>query len=167
MEIPYDQLRGDPFPPGDPHGCHKVCCQPCCATFIRPLRLPLYDASIADDATTVICVCAESAHQAKLNDCASFEAAKRGAAKFLCGVIDEVWYNDLKDADTFYTKVMAHKTIAFLDATSKGLHTIDMISLHTNMHHYYTQADDIPQYIKMLEDAQKKSNAGWHAHRQC
>jgi hypothetical protein len=28
------------------------------------------------------------------------------------------------------------------------------------------QGDGIPQYINMLEDAQKKSNAGWHAHCQ-
>jgi hypothetical protein len=32
-----------------------------------------------------------------------------------------------------------------------------MISLRTNMHNYYTQADSIPQYINMLEDAQKKA----------
>ncbi len=51
----------------------------------------------------------------------------------------------------------AHVIIAFLHANSGGLHAIDMISLHTNMHNYYTQADGIPQYIKMLEDAQKKA----------
>ncbi len=101
------------------------------ATFVCPLCLPLYDATIADDATTVICVRAESAHQAKLNNYASFKAAKRGAAKFLCKVFDEVWYNDLKNADTFYTKVTARKIIAFLDANSEGLHAIDMISLCT------------------------------------
>ncbi len=32
-----------------------------------------------------------------------------------------------------------------------------MISLLTNMHQYYVQADGIPQYIIMLEDAQKKA----------
>jgi hypothetical protein len=68
-----------------------------------------------------------------------------------------VWYNDLKDANTFYTKVTARKIIAFLDANNGGLHAIDMISLCTNMHNYYTQADSIPQYISMLEDAQKKA----------
>jgi hypothetical protein len=31
-----------------------------------------------------------------------------------------------------------------------------MISLQTNMHRYYVQSDGIPQYINMLEDAQKK-----------
>ncbi len=68
-----------------------------------------------------------------------------------------MWYNNLKDADTFYTKVTASKIIAFLDANSGGLHAIDMISLCTNMHNYYTQADGTPQYINMLEDAQKKA----------
>ncbi len=101
-------------------------------------------------------ICAESAHQAKLNDVASFEAAECSAAKFLCKVIDEVWYNDLKDANTFYTKVTAREIIAFLDANSGRLHAIDMISLRTNMHNCYIQADGIPQYINMLEDAQKK-----------
>jgi hypothetical protein len=53
--------------------------------------------------------------------------------------------------------VTAHKIIAFLDANSGGLHAIDMISLRTNMHNYYTQGDGIPQYINMLEDVQKKA----------
>ncbi len=51
-----------------------------------------------------------------------------------------MWYNNLKDADTFYTKVMAWEVIAFLNANNRGLHAIDMISLRTNMHNYYTQA---------------------------
>ncbi len=66
-------------------------------------------------------------------------------------------YSNLKDADTFYTKVTAREIIAFLDANSGGLHAVNMISLCTNMHNYYTQADGIPQYINMLEDAQKKA----------
>ena len=51
----------------------------------------------------------------------------------------------------------ALEIISFLDANSGGLHAIDMISLRTNMHQYYVQADGIPQYIIMLEDAQKKA----------
>jgi hypothetical protein len=128
------------------------------ATFVRPLRLPPYNATIADDATTVIPVCAESAHQAKLDGYASFEAAKCGVAKFLREVIDEVWYKDLKDADTFYTKVTAHKIIAFLDANSGGLHAIDMISLRTSRRH--------PPVHQHVGGCTKKGDAGWHAHRQ-
>ena len=125
--------------------------------FKRPIRLPLYDGSIKDNATTVIRVPTEAAHKARLDNYASFEVAECGAAKFLCKVVDEVWYNDLKDADTFYAKVTALEIISFLDANSGGLHAIDMISLRTNMHQYYVQVDSIPQYIIMLEDAQKKA----------
>jgi hypothetical protein len=157
MEIPYNQLGGTHSLVGILTDAKRYTTNHGGATFVRPLRLPLYDATIADDATTVVRVCGESAYQAKLDDYASFEAAESGAAKFLREVVDEVWYNNLKDADTFYTKVTARKIIAFLDANSGGLYAIDMISLNTNMHNYYTQADGIPQYINMLEDAQKKA----------
>jgi hypothetical protein len=157
MEIPYDQLGGTHSLVGILMDATRYAANHGGATFARPLRLPLYDVTIADNATTVVPVCAESAHQAKLNYYASLKAAKGGAAKFLRKVIDEVWYNDLKDTNTFYTKVTAHKIIAFLDAISGELHPIDMISLRNNMHNYYTQADGTPQYINMLEDVQKKA----------
>jgi hypothetical protein len=157
MEILYDQLRGAHSLVGILTDATRYAANHGGATFVCPLCLPLYDATNADDATTVVRICAESAHQAKLDDYASFEAAKRGAAKFLREVVDKVWYNNLKDANIFCTKVMARKIIAFLDANSGGLHAIDMISLRTNMHNYYTQADGIPQYINMLEDAQIKA----------
>ncbi len=157
MEIPYNQLGGvhsftailmDPLRYATDHGG---------AAFKRPARLPLYDKNIADNATTIVHVHAESAHHARLDDYASYKMAEHGAAKFLRKVVDKVWYNDLKDADTFYTKVLALKIMAFLNANSGGLHTIDMITLYTNMHGYYVQANGIPQYIIMLEEAKKKA----------
>jgi hypothetical protein len=144
MEIPYNQLGGvhslmailtDLLWYAANHGS---------AAFKRPARLPLYDKNIVDNATTVIRICAESAHCACLDDYASYKAAEHGATKFLHKVVDKVWYNDLKDADTFYTKVLALKIMAFLDANSGGLHAVDMITLRTNMHGYYVQADSIP-----------------------
>ena len=44
-------------------------------------------------------------------------------------MVDETWYADLKDADTFYTKVLAIKLMAVLDANSGGLHAVDMLTL--------------------------------------
>ncbi len=88
------------------------------AKFVRPACLPLYDKNIADNATTVVRVRAEAAHKSRLDDYASYEAAERGVAKFLRDVVDDIWYNDLKDAKTFYTKVMAIKIMALLDANS-------------------------------------------------
>ncbi len=53
--------------------------------------------------------------------------------------------------------MLALEIMAFLNANSGGLHAINMITLCTNMHGYYAQADGIPQYIIMLEEAQKKA----------
>jgi len=125
--------------------------------FVRPVRLPLYDKLIAEDAPIVVRVRAVAAHKSKLEDYNNYKAAECGCAKFLRDVVDEVWYNDLKDAETFYTQVTALEIMTFLDLNSGGLHAVDMLSLQTNMHQYYTQADGIPQYIIMLEDAQKKA----------
>jgi hypothetical protein len=156
MEIPFNQLGG----------VHSLTAILVDATWYATNHggnafkrhcLPLYDSSIANDATTVVRVRAESAHKSCLNNYARHKAAKHGAAKFLCELVNEVWYNDLKDADTFYTKVTALEIMTFLNSISGGLHAIDMISLCTNMHQYYTQADGIPQYIIILEDAQKKA----------
>jgi hypothetical protein len=47
--------------------------------------------------------------------------------------------------------------MAHFDTDSKELHAIDMISLHSNMAQYYVQGDGIPQFIVMMEDAQKKA----------
>jgi hypothetical protein len=153
MEIPYHQLGGvhflmaifvDVARYATNHGGNAFKCPHC---------LPLYDSSIANNATTVVRICAESAHKSRLDNYARYKAAKRDAAKFLCETVDEVWYNDLKDTDIFYTMVTALKIMTFLDANSNSLHAINMISLNTNMHQYYMQADGIPQYIIMLEDA--------------
>jgi hypothetical protein len=137
MIIPFDTVGGinsltalltDPAKYASAHGGMP---------FVRPARLPLYDGTIPNDVSTVVRVKAESAHKSKLKDFANYETAERGCSKFLRDVVDEVWYNDLKDADTFYTQVPALDIITFLDLNSWGLHAVDMISLCSNMHQYY------------------------------
>jgi hypothetical protein len=144
MEIPYDQLGGV-------HSLTAILMDPLRyaanhdgAAFKRPAHLLRYDKNIVDNATILVRVHAESAHSARLDNYASYEAAKRGAAKFLCEEVNKVWYNNLKDNDTFYMKVLALEIMAFLDANSGGLHAVDMITLCTNMQGYYMQADGIP-----------------------
>jgi hypothetical protein len=134
MEIPYNQVGGTHSLMGILTDATRYAPNHGGAIFVRPLCLPLYDAPIADDATTVVRIRAESAHQVKLDDYACFKAAEHGAASFLHEVVDEVWYKDLKDTNTLYTKVMAREITAFLNTNSGGLHAIDMISLCTNMH---------------------------------
>ena len=88
---------------------------------------------------------------------------KQVVSKFFCNVVDEIWYNNLKNADTFYTNVMAIDIMSLLDTNSGGLHALGMISLHMDMMQYYVQANGIPHFIVMMEDVQKKGQTGWHA----
>ena len=101
MVIPYDQLNGIHSLTAILTEAAKYEAEHGNTIFVHPTHLPLYDKNIADDATTVVRVRAEAAHKARLDDYASYEVAKCGVSKFLRNVVDEIWYNDLKDADTF------------------------------------------------------------------
>ncbi len=125
--------------------------------FVRPSLPPLYNRDIANNATTVVRVCTKATHKSCLNNYASYKAAEYSVAKYLRDIVDKIWYNNWKDAKTFYTKVTALKIMAHLNAKSGGLHAIDMISLHSNMMQYYMQVDGIPQFIVMMVDLQKKA----------
>jgi hypothetical protein len=157
MVIPYDQLYGV-------HSLTAILTKAVKykadhgAKFVHLACLSLYNKTIADNATTVVCICAEATHKSQLDDYASYEAAKQGVSKFLRNVVDEIYYNDLKNANTFYTKNMAINIIALLNANSRGLHALDIILLQTDMMQYYVQADSIPQFIVMMEDVQKNLN---------
>jgi hypothetical protein len=157
MVIPYNQLQGTHSLVAILTEAAKYEADHANKKAVRPKRLPLYDTSITDNATTVVQVFAEAAHKSRFNDVANYEAAKCGTAKFLRDVVDKNWYNNLEDAYLFYTKITAIDIMALLDANSRGLHAVDMITLHTNMTQYYMQVDGIPQFILMMEDAQKKA----------
>jgi hypothetical protein len=155
MVFPYDQLNGV-------HSLTAILTKAVMyeanhgAKFVHPAHLPLYDKMIADDATTVVCICAGAAHKSCLDDYASYKVAKQGVSKFLRDLVDEIWYNNLKIANTFYAKAMAINIMALLNANSRGLHAVNMILLRTDMMQYYEQADGIPQFIVTMEDAQKR-----------
>ena len=105
MVIPYDQLNGVHSLTAILMETVKYEAEHGNAKFVRPSRLPLYDKNIANDTTTVVRVHAEAAHKARLDDYASYEMAERGVAKFLRNVVNEIWYNDLKDANTYWVYV--------------------------------------------------------------
>jgi hypothetical protein len=69
---------------------------------------------------TVVHVCAEAAHKSHLDNYASYKAAKCGVAEFLQDVVNKIWYNNLKEAETFYTRVTALKSWPTLTPTAGG-----------------------------------------------
>jgi hypothetical protein len=157
MVIPYDQLLGVHSLTAILTEAAKYKANHGNSKFVRPSCPPLCNRNIANNAMTVVRVCAKAANKSHLDNYTSYKAAKRGVAKFLRNVINKIWYIDLKDAKTFYTKVAALEIMAHLNANSMGLHAISMISLRLNMTQYCIQGDGIPQFIVMMEDAQKKA----------
>ena len=125
------------------------------AAFPIPARPPAYPV-IADDATPVVRARSEAEHAIRVKDYASFEAVGRACAKFIRDAVDEIWYRDLRHPRSFYTNVTAKKLIDHLDANCGGLHPSELVNLPTEMMGYYAEADGIPEYINMLEEAQRK-----------
>lgn len=123
--------------------------------FPIPQRPPTYP-DVPDAATAVVRARREAEHAILVKDFATFEAAERATAKFLRDAVDEIWYRDLRHARSFYTNVTAKQLMEHLDANCGGLHPAELINLPTEMLSYYTQADGIPEYINMLEEAQRK-----------
>ena len=123
--------------------------------FPIPAQPPAYPA-IADNATAVVRARSEAEHALLLQDYASYDAAERAVAKFIREAVDEIWYRDLRHARSFYTSVTAVQLLDHLDANCGGLHPSELVNLPTEMMGYYALADGIPEYINMLEEAQRK-----------
>ena len=123
--------------------------------FPIPPRPPAYPA-IADDASAVVRARREAEHAILVRDYASYDAAERATAKFIRDAVDELWYRDLRHARSFYTHVTAKQLIDHLDANCGGLHPSELVSLPTEMMGFYSTAEGIPEYINMLEEAQRK-----------
>ncbi len=72
MEISFDLLGGVHSLVGLPTETMRYAADHGGNAFVIPTRLPLYNGSIADNATTVVRVRAEVAHKARLDDFASY-----------------------------------------------------------------------------------------------
>ena len=76
---------------------------------------------------------------------------------FIMDVVDETWYKELEDPDTFYTNVTALKLLEHLTEFCSGLHTVDAVDITQVMKTLFRDAGGIPQYINAMEAAQQKS----------
>jgi hypothetical protein len=131
----YTATWGDPFP--------------------IPPRPPMYPV-VPDDATAIVRARRKAEHAILVKDFAAYEATEQATAKFLRKAVDEIWYRNLRHARSFYTNVTAYQLMEHLEANCGGLHPAELINLPTEMLSYYAQADGIPEYINMLEEAQRK-----------
>ena len=100
---------------------------------------------------------AEGKHEAQINDRQIYETADNACQSFIMAVVNETWYKDLKDPDTFYTKVAALKILDLLTEFCAGLHTVDAVDIPQLMKTLYKDSDGVPQFINAVEAVQSKS----------
>ena len=125
--------------------------------FVRPRRIGAYDESIASDANNVTRAKGEAIWKAKLADSRTYEAVEKATRKFIISKVEDTWIRELKSAKFFYTKRTAREIIVHLQQACLGTHAIDALSLQNAMCDYHLTAEGIPEYINMLEDAQRQA----------
>ena len=86
-----------------------------------------------------------------------YKTARRDTAQFVLGVVTDTWVRDLWDTETIYTEVAPKDLLSHLQSGCMGRHALDLLALHNEMQHYHIEVEVIPEYINMLEDAQKQA----------
>ena len=61
----------------------------------------VYDTTLDITATKTLVKRVELAHEDKQSDRALYNVANTGCVNFIMSVVDETWYKELKDPDTF------------------------------------------------------------------
>jgi hypothetical protein len=95
-----------------------------------------------------------------LQDYEAYEAAEFGIKVFIKAVVNDTWIRDLCNPEMFYSNVTAlniFNIFNHLCERSGSLHALDMVSLTIQMSKYYESTPDIPKYIFLLKDAQRKA----------
>ena len=120
-------------------------------------RPAIYDKNIKVDAIAGVRAQVEAIHQAKLEDWKFFDYAQREVRNFIVHSVEDTWICELRDSITGYALVPPRDIMDHLRKSCSGLHSIDVLALHTKMLTMHEDAGGIPEYINALEDAQKRS----------
>ena len=131
--------------------------------FPEPTRVRAYDLDINDDATAVVRARLEAAHKARRADRATYDTARQETTQFVLAVVTDTGVRELRDPETIYTEVDPQDLLAHLQAGCTGLHALDLLALHNEMQRYHLEVEGIPEYINMLEDAQRQAGRAGRA----
>ena len=131
--------------------------------FPEATRVGAYDLEIDYVATTVIRARLEAANKARRVDRATFDTVRWETTQFVFAVVADTWVRELRDPETIYTDINPRDLLAHLQAGCTGRHALDLLVLHNEMERYHLEVEGIPEYINMLEDAQRQARQAGHA----
>ena len=69
----------------------------------------------------------------------------------------------MRDPETIYTEVDPRDILAHLQSGCTDRHALDLLALHNEMQRYHLEVEGIPEYINMLEDAQRQAGRAGRA----
>ena len=72
-------------------------------------------------------------------------------------VVNEMWYKELEEPDTFYMNATALKLLAHITEFCLCLHTIHAVEIPQLIKTLFTDANGILQFINAIETAQQNS----------
>ena len=79
--------------------------------YLIPPVIALYDGTIDKDAARTEVHRAEGKHKARQNDRQLYKTVDNACRNFIMEVVDETWYKELEEPDTFYTNVTSLKLL--------------------------------------------------------
>ena len=126
------------------------------AYLIRTVIALSYD-TIDKDATRTEVHRAEVKHEARRNDRQLYETDDNACRNSIVDVVDETWYMELEDPDTFYTNITAIKILNHLTWFCSGIHTVDALDNPQFVKTLFSDAEGITQFINAMEAVQRKS----------
>ena len=98
---------------------------------------------------------AKATYSSRREDYLLYDASEMGLMRFLTTNVEDTWYQELENTETFYTEVTAFKIMLHLKKCSGGRHTIDSVKIMSDMQQYFDESERIPVYINMMDTAQK------------
>ena len=87
----------------------------------------------------------------------TYDTARRETTQFVLAVVADTWVCELRDPETLYTEVDPRDLLAHLKARCTVRHALDLLALHNEMQRYHLEVEGVPEYINMLEDAQRQA----------
>ena len=80
---------------------------------------------------------------------------RRETTQLVLSIVADTWVRELQDTDSLYTEVGPKYLFLHLQVGCTGRHALGLLALHNEMQRYHLEVEGIPEYINMLEDAQR------------
>ena len=126
-------------------------------SFLRPIR-PIIYVKLKDTLVGVPRARAEAANNALLADGGVYATAERKTSLFILWAVDNIWISEFsKGMLTYYSKVFAKMMLDHLQELCLGNHEINILVLTEKMRQMYQVFETTPQYVNLLEKAQKQA----------